>query len=452
MTATTARRLEGRLIALGVTGSIAAYKAVELLRLLTAEGADVVVLLSPSATRFVGPLSFAALSRHPVESDVLDVLSDGRIGHIVVADSADAIVVAPATAHWLGAMANGLAGDVVTAAALATSAPVVVAPAMDGDMWTHPATVANVARLREAFGYTVVPPSSGPLASGQSGMGRLAELPDIVDAVVAAVVDRPVRQPGSAARPPVIDGTPREADLVGRRIVITAGGTREPIDPVRYIGNRSTGRMGVALADAALARGARVTLVAAAVDVPLPEDAEVVRVETTAELRMALQAAMKGADALVMAAAVADFSPARARETKISRAEGLTLELSPTPDLLGEIAASTADSQNGAAGPYLVGFAAETGNLDRVAGKLKAKGVDLMVANDVSEPGSGFGTDTNRVTILDRSGGRDELPQLTKREVADRVLDRVADALDARDAEAQTPGMYEATKSEGWSL
>lgn len=170
-------RLAGRLIGLGVTGSIAAYKAVELLRLLTAEGADVVVLLSPSATQFIGPLSFAALSRHPVESDVLDLLPDGRIGHIVVADSADAIVVAPATAHWLGAMANGMASDTVTAAALATSAPVVVAPAMDGDMWSHPATVANVARLREAFGYVVVAPDSGPLASGQSGQGRLAELP-----------------------------------------------------------------------------------------------------------------------------------------------------------------------------------------------------------------------------------------------------------------------------------
>ena len=199
-------RLEGRLIALGVTGSIAAYKAVELLRLLPAEGADVVALLSPSATRFVGALSFAALSRHPVETELLDLLPDGRIGHIVIADSADAVVVAPATAHWLGAMANGLAGDVVTAAGLATSAPVVVAPAMDGDMWTHPATVANVARLREAFGYTVVAPESGPLASGQSGVGRLAELPAIVDAVVAAVAGRPVRQPKPEARPPLAAG------------------------------------------------------------------------------------------------------------------------------------------------------------------------------------------------------------------------------------------------------
>ena len=449
MSAASARRLEGRLIALGVTGSIAAYKAVELLRLLTAEGADVVVLLSPSATRFVGPLSFAALSRHPVESDVLDLLPDGRIGHIVIADSADAIVVAPATAHWLAAMANGLAGDVVTAAALATSAPVVVAPAMDGDMWTHPATVANVRRLREAFGYTVVAPESGPLASGQSGVGRLAELPAIVDAVVDAIASRPVRQPSPASRPPVVEAPPREADLVGRHIVITAGGTREPIDPVRYIGNRSTGRMGAALAEAALGRGARVTLIAAAVEVPLPEGAEVVPAETAAELRNALNEAMaagadpgSGADALVMAAAVADFTPTTPKDRKIARADGLNLELSPTPDLLAEVAAA-------GSGAYLVGFAAETGDLERAPGKLAAKGIDLLVANDVSEQGSGFGTDTNRVTLFDRSGSKDELPMLSKREVADRILDRVAAALDARDAGVQTASMREPASSEG---
>ena len=443
MSAASARRLEGRLIALGVTGSIAAYKAVELLRLLTAEGADVVVLLSPSATRFVGPLSFAALSRHPIESDVLDLLPDGRIGHIVVADSADAVVVAPATAHWLAAMANGLAGDVVTAAALATSAPVVVAPAMDGDMWTHPATVANVGRLREAFGYTVVSPESGPLASGQTGVGRLADLPSIVDAVVDALAERPIRQPNAASRPPVVDAPPREADLVGRHVVITAGGTREPIDPVRYIGNRSTGRMGVALAEAALARGARVTLIAAAVEVPLPKGAEIIRVESTAELRDALRSAMADApDALVMAAAVADFTPTAPRDRKIARADGLNLELSPTPDLLGEVAAIGSRA-------YLVGFAAETGGLDRAPGKLAAKGIDLLVANDVSEPGSGFGTDTNEVTLFDRSGSTDELPMLSKREVADRILDRVAAALDAREAGAQTAPVQHAARSEG---
>ncbi len=437
------RRLEGRLIALGVTGSIAAYKAVELLRLLTAEGADAVVLLSPSATRFVGPLSFAALSRHPVETDLLDLLPDGRIGHIVVADSADAFVVAPATAHWLAAMANGLAGDVVTAAVLATSAPVVVAPAMDGDMWTHPATVANVARLRDAFGYTVISPESGPLASGQSGVGRLAELPAIVDAVVDALSERPIRQPSPASRPPLVEAPPREADLVGRHVVITSGGTREPIDPVRYIGNRSTGRMGVALAEAALARGARTTLIAAAVEVPLPEGAEIVRVESTAELRDALLVTMSGAaDALVMAAAVADFTPTAPRDGKIARADGLNLELSPTPDLLAEVAAA-------ASGAYLVGFAAETGSLDRAPAKLVAKGIDLLVANDVSEPGAGFGTDTNRVTLLDRSGSRDELPLLSKREVADRIFDRVAAALDGRDAGAQTRAVHEPASTEG---
>ena len=438
------KRLSGRLIGLGVTGSIAAYKAVELLRLLTAEGADVVVLLSPSAARFVGPLSFAALSRHPVETDVLDLLPDGRIGHIVVADSADAIVVAPATAHFLGAMANGMASDTVLATCLASSAPVIVAPAMDGDMWAHPATVANVARLREAFGYMVVSPESGPLASGQTGPGRLADLPRIVDAVVEAVAGRAIRQPEPAARPPLVDGRPREADLVGRRIVVTAGGTREPIDPVRYIGNRSSGKMGVAVAEAALARGARVELIAAALDVPVPDgpgEAVVIRVESTDDLGRALDGAMFEADpapdALVMAAAVSDFTPRESAASKLVRGAGLSLELVATPDLLARVAAREATAPVERR-PILVGFAAETGSIDRAAGKLAAKGVDLLVANDVAEPGSGFGTDTNRVTILDRGGGRDELPLLAKREVADRILDRVARALDERDAAVHT--------------
>ncbi len=280
-------RLDGRLIGLGVTGSIAAYKAVELLRLLRAEGADVAVMLSPAATRFVGPLSFAALSRHPVETELLDLLPDGRIGHIVLADSADAIVVAPATAHWLGAMANGLAGDVVTATTLASAAPVVVAPAMDGEMWSHPATRTNVARLRDDFGYRIVEPAAGPLASGQSGVGRLAELSTIVDAVVDAIGSAPIRVTDAAARPPLV-APARDVDLAGRHIVVTAGGTREPIDPVRFLGNRSTGRMGAAIADAALDRGARVTVIAANIEVELPASAEIIRVETTADLGAAL--------------------------------------------------------------------------------------------------------------------------------------------------------------------
>jgi phosphopantothenoylcysteine decarboxylase/phosphopantothenate--cysteine ligase len=444
-------RLKGRLIGLGVTGSIAAYKAAELVRLLRAEGADVVVMLTPSGAAFVGPLTFAALTRHAVETDVLALLPDGRIGHIFVADTADAIVVAPATANWIAAMAAGLSGDVVTATVLASSAPVVVAPAMDGDMWTHPATTRNVGTLRDEFGYTIVGPASGELASGQSGVGRLAELPAIVDAVVDAIGTRPIRAPDAAARPPVIAAV-RDADLTGRHVVVSVGGTREAIDPVRYIGNRSTGRMGVAIAQAALDRGARVTVVAANVEVPLPDGATTIRVESTADLRAALhrlthdQTGRAGFDALVMAAAVSDFRPATTRDTKIERGTGMSLDLEPTPDILGQIARiARGTDRDGETTyepmeprPFLVGFAAETGSLDRAADKLQRKGVDLLIANDVAEPGSGFGTDTNRVSILDAAGDRDDLPLLTKREVADRLLDRVARALDDRDAAAQT--------------
>jgi phosphopantothenoylcysteine decarboxylase/phosphopantothenate--cysteine ligase len=440
-------RLEGRLIGLGVTGSIAAYKAVELLRLLRAEGAEVAVMMTPAATRFVGPLSFAALSRHPVETDVLALLPDGRIGHIVIGDSADAIVVAPATAHWLGAMANGLSGDVVSAACLATAARVVVAPAMDGDMWIHPATVANVDRLR-SFGYVVVEPEAGPLASGQSGLGRLADAGTIVDAVVAAVADRPIRAPEAGQRPPVVDAPVRDPDLEGRHVVVTAGGTREPIDPVRFIGNRSTGKMGVAVAEAALDRGARVTLIAANVEVAPPPGATLARVESTADLETALATLLRnddgsaGFDALVMAAAVSDFRPVDAGDVKLARSDGLELRLESTPDLLAgvarEIAGGTVRPR-----PVLVGFAAETGSLDRAADKLTRKGVDLLVANDVSEAGSGFGTDTNRVTILVADGSRDELPTQSKRAVADELLDRVVRLLDERDRAAQTGASIE---------
>ncbi len=445
-----AGRLSGRLIGLGVTGSIAAYKALELLRLLRAEGADVAVLETPAATRFVGPLSFAALSGHPIETDVLDLLPDGRIGHIVIGDSADAIVIAPATAHWLAAMATGLSGDVVTAACLATTAPVVVAPAMDGDMWTHPATTANVARLR-TFGYTVVDPDTGPLASGQSGVGRLADLAAIVDAVAAAVEGQPIRAADPADRPPIVTKS-RDADLAGRHIVVTAGGTREAIDPVRFIGNRSTGKMGVAIAQAASDRGARVTLIAADMAVPPPAGVTVIRVGSTADLRAALLKVTHGPDgspgfdALVMAAAVSDFRPVVAADAKLERVPTLSLELEATPDLLAEIAriAHGLDSdgrstrQPLAPRPFLVGFAAETGSLDRAAGKLSRKRVDLLVANDVAEPGSGFGSDTNRVSILASDGTRADLPLQSKRAVAEELLDRIAAALDERDRAAQT--------------
>jgi len=431
-------RLAGRLIAVGVTGSIAAYKAADLVRRLGDEGADVVVLMTPSAARFVGPLTFAALTRHPVETDVGGLLADQRIGHIVVADSADAIVVAPATARWIAAMATGLADDAVTATCLATVAPVIVAPAMDGEMYGHPATQANIARLRDEFGYRIVDPEAGPLASGQTGRGRLAETSVIVSAVISAVADDPIRATDIAKRPPVVEPA-REPDLEGRHVVVSAGGTVEPIDPVRFIGNRSTGRMGVAVAEAAADRGARVTLVAANVSVELPRRTEIttVPVETTAAMGSAVRSAMTDADALVMAAAVADFRPRQPATTKLTRDDGLTLELEPTEDILAGIATETATRPVDRR-PILVGFAAETGSLGRAAEKLRRKGVDLLVANDVAEAGSGFGTDTNRVTILAADGSREELPLLQKREVADEILDRVVQALDARDAAAQT--------------
>ncbi len=448
------RRLESRLVGLGVTGSIAAYKSVELVRLLRAEGAEVVVMVTPSATRFVAPLTLAALSGHPVEGDVLALQPDGRIGHIVVADSADVLVVAPATAHWLGAMANGLAADSVTATCLASRAPVVVAPAMDGEMYAHPATQANVRRLRDEFGYRIVEPELGPLASGQVGVGRLADLPRIVDAIVAAVSDSPIRSPDPASRPARLPVPPREADLEGRHLVVTAGGTAEPIDPVRFITNRSSGKMGIAIAEAALDRGAAVTLVVGQVSVPLPERAAIARTGSTAELRDAVLAAVfspdgsPACDALLMAAAVADFRPAHAVDRKLVRGGPLVLELEPTEDILAEIGARVRAFRAGSGQPrvpILVGFAAETGSLERASAKLERKGVDLLVANDVSEADAGFAVDTNRVTLLSPGGGTEAWPVLPKREVAERLLDRVAAALDARDAAAQTAGMQGAT-------
>jgi phosphopantothenoylcysteine decarboxylase/phosphopantothenate--cysteine ligase len=423
----SAGRLRNRRIALGITGSIAAYKAVELLRTLQNEGADVRVLMTSSAVEFIGTLTLETLSHHAVDSDVLSLGGDGRIGHIATAHDVEAIVVAPATAHWLGAMANGMASDTVTAACLATSVPVVVAPAMDGGMYAHPATQANVARLRE-FGYRIVEPEVGELASGLVGQGRLAALPVIVDAVVAALSGAPSACSVAASGPA---GETSRRDLAGLHIVVTAGGTAEPIDPVRFVGNRSTGKMGIAVAENALDRGAAVTLILGNATVEPPARARLARAETAAEMQAALQALTPPEgprfDVLVMAAAVADFRPRSPSDVKVNRSNGLTLEMDATPDLLAE-AAERVRAGVGATGgrrPVLVGFAAETGSFDRVAEKLSRKGVDLLVANDVAEPGSGFGTDTNKVTIYSTDGPPEELPLLTKREVAELLLDRV---------------------------
>jgi phosphopantothenoylcysteine decarboxylase/phosphopantothenate--cysteine ligase len=420
----TDQPLQGRLILLGITGSIAAYKGAELLRELTRAGAEVQVMMSEAATHFIGPLTLEALSGRVIMLDPLELQADSRIGHIVAADSADAVLVAPATARWLSAMAAGLAADVITATCLASSAPVVVAPAMDGDMYAHPATTANVARLRE-FGYTIIEPDSGALASGQEGVGRLAELPTLVEAVAKAVEGRPVRQPDPAARPPRVE--PARRDLADWHIVVSAGGNAEPIDPVRFIGNRSSGKMGMAIARAALDRGARVTLVKGTTSVAPPDGASVVEAETAAEMREAVLTALPTADALIMAAAVADFRPLAKSETKISRADGLNLRLEPTGDILAEAAAIARErGPDPNARPIIVGFAAETGSLARAPEKAERKGVDLLVANDVAEAGSGFGTDTNRVTIIVPGTDPEPWPQLSKSDVADRLLDRMA--------------------------
>ena len=449
-------RLANRRIALGVTGSIAAYKAVELLRLFQNEGADVRCLITTSAVEFVGTLTLQTLSGHPVDSEVLSLQSDGRIGHIAAAHDVEVIVVAPATAHWLGSMANGLAGDTITAACLATEVPVVVAPAMDGGMYSHPATQANVERLRD-FGYRIVEPETGMLASGMTGQGRLAALGRIVDATVEALRDGPLLRPRPRTAVATATATgvrafqpepriPTRSDLAGLHVVVTAGGTAEPIDPVRFVGNRSSGKMGVAIAADALDRGAAVTILMGNHTVEPPARCNLVRTETAAEMQAALRALTPAEgphfDVLIMAAAVADFRPRSVADTKVGRGSGLTLELESTPDLLAETSERVLASIAAVGGrrPVLVGFAAETGSLARAPEKLRAKGLDLLVANDVADPGSGFGTDTNKVTIYSTDAAPEELPLLSKAEVAELLLDRVAVRLAAADAADNVAG------------
>lgn len=430
------KRLAGRLVVLGITGSIAAYKSPEIVRALRAEGADVQALLTPAATRFVSPLTLRTLTGHAVDADLLDLLPDGRIGHIVAADAADAILIAPATAQWIGAMASGLAGDVVTAACLATTAPVIVAPAMDGEMWAHAATQTNAARLRDDFGYALVAPESGALASGATGVGRLAETAAIVDAVVAAIGTAPIREPNESRRPPTVPA----GDLSGRRIVVTAGGTEEPIDAVRILANRSSGRQGIALAEAARDRGADVTLIAARVSVPLPEGVTIVRAMSVdaldAALRSALLTAPSGgattpADALIATAAVSDFRVAGGPSSEKLRRDGeITLRLTPTPDLLAGIAQAL--GARATRRTLLVGFSAEASATPRAREKLVSKDLDLIVANDVTAPGIGFESAENTAEIIGVDERITRVGPAPKRVVADAILDRIAALLAAR--------------------
>ena len=397
-------------VVLGVCGGIAAYKAVEVCRRLVDAGVHVTPVLTEDATRFVGALTFSALASEPAQLSLWDGASP--IPHTQLGQRADLIVVAPATAHTIARYAAGLSDDLLAATLLATRAPVIVCPAMHTEMWEHASVRDNLATL-ERRGVEIVPPESGRLAGGDSGEGRLAD-PALI---VARVLDRL--------------GRTNRRDLEGLRVVVSAGGTREPLDPVRFITNRSSGKQGHALAVAAARRGAAVTLVTSS---PLRLPADVVGsvtrvdVETAADMERAMGASAAGAAVVVMAAAVADFRPKASAETKLSKEDGLPeLVLEPTPDILAGLAKWREPGQ------VIVGFAAETHEaLDRGRRKLERKGVDLLVVNDVSAPGAGFDHDTNAVVILGADGSITEVPLTSKDAVAEAVLDRVIDHLDEK--------------------
>jgi phosphopantothenoylcysteine decarboxylase/phosphopantothenate--cysteine ligase len=389
-------------IALGVTGGIAAYKAGELVRLLQDRGIRVQVVMTRAAQEFVRPLTFAALSGEKVITDLFGAGAeepniDSAVEHIAVAQSIDALVVAPATADVIAKFAHGEANDFLTTLFLATTAPVVIAPAMNVNMWENAATQSNIQTLK-ARGVAVVEPDSGYLACGMIGAGRLAANEAIVQAVLKALH--------------------ADQDLAGETVLITAGGTREPIDPVRYIGNRSSGKMGYALAEAALRRGAKVVLISGPAALKPPSTAETIQVQTAAEMREAVNAHFDRATIVIKAAAVADFTVRRAADEKIKRKGPLTLELEPTADILAEIGARKGSR-------IVVGFAAETNDgLANARKKLESKSLDAIVLNDVSQPGIGFDSERNAVTILTHAD-TETVPETSKWEVAHRVLDAV---------------------------
>lgn len=390
--------LNGKRLVLGVTGSIAAYKAVSLLRLLVREGAAVSVVMTASAKQFVTPLTFEVLSGRPVSHDLFETHQEMR--HLTLPAEADAVVIAPATAHMVAKAALGLADDLLSTMLLTSRCPLVMAPAMDGDMWGHETVVAHAEALRRR-GTVLVEPEEGPLASGRVGAGRMADEQKILSAVQSAVL--------------------RKQDLIGRRILVSAGPTQEPIDPVRFISNRSSGKMGYAVASAASERGAQVVLVSGPSDLLPPARVEIVPVITAEDMAKALFARLSWADTVVMAAAVADFRAAKPAARKLKKKERVwtSLDLEPTPDILQELSARRT-------GQLLVGFAAETDDLlAHAREKLHAKGVDLMVANDVTIEGSGFGSHANQAALIDRTGRTVEWPLMPKRELAERILDAV---------------------------
>jgi phosphopantothenoylcysteine decarboxylase/phosphopantothenate--cysteine ligase len=392
--------LAGRHIVLGVTGGVSAYKSAYLARRLVEAGAEVRSIMTESASEFIGPQTLSAVTGSAPLRGFFD--QENESPHTSLARWADAIVVAPATAAALARLASGMSSDVLTATIMAATCPVLAAPAMHTEMWEHPATQRNVDQLR-VDGVVIVGPISGPLAGGDEGPGRLVEPEEIVAAIDAALA----------------------GDLEGWRILVSAGGTREAIDPVRYIGNRSSGKMGNAIARSAARRGAAVILVTSVGPPDLP-GIDVVAVETAQEMADAVWKHAGGVDVAVLAAAVADFRPLAQRPSKLKRADGVpAIDLETTPDILAGVVGMEPR-------PFVVGFAAESGSLDGALDKATRKGVDLLVGNDVSKEGSGFGTDTNEVLIVSPDGESEAWPLLTKAEVADRLWDRIADLRSGR--------------------
>jgi phosphopantothenoylcysteine decarboxylase/phosphopantothenate--cysteine ligase len=396
--------MKDKTVVLGVTGSIAAYKAAELASQLAQAGAKVDVVMTEAATEFIAPLTFRNITGRPVVTKMFELASEYSVEHVALAEAADVVVIAPATANIIAKIAAGIADDMLCCTVLATKAPVIVAPAMHASMYENSVTQDNLAELKSR-GFTIVGPAYGRLASGAVGMGRLVDVDEILGTIRQVLG--------------------RNVDLAGKRIVVTAGGTQEPVDPVRCLSNRSSGKMGYALAEAARDRGAQVALVSAPSFLPKPIGMDVVNVGTAQEMHEAVKKAVTKADALIMAAAVADYRPKKVSKSKIKRgrASSLTLELERTPDIIGELK-----------GKFLrVGFAAESeGLVANARKKLKAKGLDLIVANDIMSKVSGIGADTNQVVIIDRKGKIEELPLLPKREVADRILDKVIQFLGKR--------------------
>jgi phosphopantothenoylcysteine decarboxylase / phosphopantothenate---cysteine ligase len=382
-------------IVLGVSGSIAAYKAVSVLRALMREGATVDVAMTDAATKFVTPLTFEVLSGRPVVTGLFSAHQEMK--HLSLPEQADAIVVAPATANFLAKAALGIADDLLSTMLLTTRCPLICAPAMDGGMWHHPTVTAHVETLR-ARGVMIIDPEEGPLASGRLGQGRLAEEARIVKAVHSALMPR--------------------RDWEGQRVLLSAGPTQEPIDPVRYLSNRSSGKMGYAIAEAAVQRGAQVILVSGPTSLPPPRGAMVVPVETAEEMGKAMIARLEWSTVVVMAAAVADFRPKQAAMRKLAKRSGPvpSLDLEPTTDILASLSSQRTTQ-------VLIGFAAETHDLlTHAKAKLASKGLDLIIANDVTRPGAGFGSDHNAAIIIERDGRDTELPLKPKRALADDIL------------------------------